>query len=190
MRQVLDVNILEDQATQRRVTLLGLPAGIAALILMIAMPLADRLGGGVGELQGFWAGSSLGWAIALLAVYIVSLPVHELVHAAFFKLFGPAGTRITFGFKSGMLYAGCPGRRFSRGQMTAVLLAPFALLSLTYLALGALLGLPFMMLAVFLLHTSGCVGDFYFAWLIARHPEADLIEDTPVGICLWSSAGE
>ena len=55
---------------------------------------------------------------------------------------------------------------------------------------GSLLGLPIMMLTVFLFHTSGCVGDFYFAWLIARHPEADQVEDTPVGIRLWASGGD
>lgn len=181
MRQVLDVNILEDPAVQKTVARWMMPCSIATLVLVAAsvaylvvtQTLMDAL---------VW----LGW---LAVLYVVSLPLHELVHAAFFKMLGPAGTRITFGYKSGMLYAGCPGARLPRGRFITVLLAPFVVLALGYLALG--LGFHAWLLAwcLFFAHTAGCAGDFYFVWLILRHPEADLCEDTATGITLWDSRG-
>lgn len=188
MREVLDVNILEDEKTQRKVAYIGMPAAVAAFAVLVWQLIAGLLGGGATEAETFWGGG-LGWTVAACLAYVVSLPVHELVHAAFFKLLGPAGVRVRFGFKSGMLYTGCPGVRFGRHGMATVLLAPFVALSLVYLALGIALGLPFLALVSFLLHLSGCGGDLYFVWLIARHPEADFVEDTPAGIRLIADEG-
>lgn len=179
MRQVLDVNILEDPAVQKAVARWTMPCTIAALVLVVA--------GIVYQLMTQTLMDALGWLGWLVVLYVVSLPLHELVHAAFFKMFGPAGTRIIFGYKSGMLYAGCPGVRLPRGRFITVLMAPFVVLTLGYLALG--LGFHAWLLAwcLFFAHTAGCAGDFYFVRLILRHPEADLCEDTSTGIALWDS---
>lgn len=181
MRQVLDVNILEDAAVQKTVALGSIPGAVLGLIL---------LGVGMGHVvrEASWGEAFLwlGWAAVL---YVVSLPLHELVHAAFFKLFGPAGTRVVFGFASGMLYAGCPGVFLKRGQFVATLVAPFVVLSLAYLVLGVALHAPLLAGCLFCLHASGCAGDFYLTWAIARHPEADLCEDTKTGVALWRSEG-
>jgi len=183
MRQVLDVNILTDTATQKRVgwiSLVPLVPGMAVL----GWGVASVIDAGHPVLGEWWL-----WLLALAVAYVVSLPLHELVHALFFKLFGPAGTKVTFGYQSGMLYAGCPGTKYTSGQMTVVLLAPFVALSIAYWALGQALDLGVLALCLFLLHGSGCAGDLYFTWLLCRHPEADLVEDTANGIRLWNSKG-
>lgn len=181
MQQVLDVNILTDTATQKRVGWISiLPTVLGALVVGYGIGVAEDVGEGPFS-------SWLTWLLAMVVVYMVSLPVHELVHALFFKVFGPKGTKVKFGYKSGMLYAGCPGVKIAPWQMTVVLLAPFAVLSLVYLVLGLALGMGVTALCLFLLHAAGCAGDFYFTWLLARHPEADLVEDTENGIRLWNS---
>ena len=181
MRQVLDVNILTDEATQKRVgwvSLVPTVLGCAA----VGWGMASAGDGAQGPIGTWWA-----WFLAAVAAYAVSLPLHELVHALFFKALGPAGTKVKFGYQSGMLYAGCPGTKFASAQMLAVLLAPFVLLSVAYWALGQAFDLGWLALALFLLHGAGCAGDLYFAWLLCRRPEADQVEDTETGIRLWSS---
>lgn len=177
MRLVLDVDILQDGETRDRVV----HASLALLAVGAAGVLALVLAGG-------FAPSGWAWWAALVAGYLASLPVHELVHGAFFKLFGPRGTKVRFGYQAGMLYAGCPGTRLTRGRFAAVLLAPFVLLSLAYLAVGLATGDALLAWALFALHASGCTGDLHFVWLIARHPEADLCEDTDRGFALWAGA--
>ena len=178
MRKVLDVDILNDGATQRLVGRASL--AIAAFGVAGALALAPACG---------WRPGGVGWWLALAALYVACLPVHELVHGAFFKLFGPRGTKVRFGYQAGMLYAGCPGARMGRGRFAAVLLAPFLLVSAACAAGGIAFGNPLMAWAIGWLHAAGCAGDLYFAWLVARHPEADACEDTERGIALWSSAG-
>lgn len=178
MRKVLEVDILNDAGTQRLVGRWGLvPLGVGALGAAVLV----LVGGAGAELE------TLGWCwwAALALGYLVSLPVHELVHAACFKLLGGRGTRVRFGFQAGMLYAGCPGRRFARGRFLVVLLAPLVLLTCVYVVLGFLGDAPLLAWALVWLHASGCAGDAYFAWLVLRHPEARLCEDTSVGFTLW-----
>ena len=181
MQQVLDVNILDDPATQKTVSLWSVPCTIAAVVLVVVA--------GVRAVLEASAGEALLWFGWLVVLYVVSLPVHELVHALFFKLFGPAGTRVIFGFKSGMLYAGCPGVQLPRAQFAVVLLAPFVVLTLAYIAIGLVFHATLLAWCLFFLHTAGCAGDFYFVWVLMRHPEADLCEDTRTGIALWHSEG-
>ena len=179
LRRVLDVDVLGDPATRRVVAkwslaLLALGAAhVAALVLV-----------------GGFTPVGWPWWVALVAGYLACLPLHELVHAAFFKLFGRRGLRVRFGCSSGMLYAGCPGERFPRRRFMVVLIAPFVLFGLCFLLLGTLGCAPLLAASLFWLHTSGCAGDFYFAWLALRHPEAPWCEDTDRGFSLWAVGGD
>lgn len=178
MHKVLDADILNDDATQRRVAWISLAIAGAGVVGALALALACG-----------WRPGGIGWWLALAGLYVACLPVHELTHGAFFKLLGPRGTRVRFGYQSGMLYAGCPGTRMGRGRFAVVLLAPFVLVTAVCVLGGCALGAPLMAWSLAWLHASGCAGDLYFVWLIARHPEADACEDTEAGIALWSSAG-
>ena len=129
--------------------------------------------------------SIFSWCMVVAAGYIISLPVHELIHAAFFKLLGPRGTQIKFGFKQGLLYTTCPGTHIERARFMVILMAPFVILSAVYLVFGLVSHEYSATLALFLLHASGCAGDMYFTWCILRNPQANMVEDTSVGITLW-----
>lgn len=183
MRVVLDVNIFDEgepaQKTLMRAMVWFMLACLAAAIAASVPLCLTGFGPGLGDLLPFGAAAILG--------YCASLPVHELVHAAFFKLLGPQGTKVIFGFQSGMLYAGCPGVRLSRGRIVVVLLAPLVTLSIVYGLLGLVLPFtwtPLLAVWLFALHTSGCIGDLYFVALIIRYPEATVCEDTNKGIRL------
>lgn len=179
MRKVLEVDILDDPVTQRSV---GLWSVLLLVPGLVGAPLIALLG---------WAEQlSWQWCVTLALVFLVSLPVHEVVHGACFRRFGGPGTRVRFGFEQGMLYATCPGRRFPRKAFVTILLAPLAALTCVYVALGCVWGAPLMAWALVWLHASGCAGDLWFAREVLRHPEADLCEDTHTGFALWDSASD
>ena len=117
---------------------------------------------------------------------LVLLVIHELIHAFFFKFFGDQETKVRFGFKNGLAYATSLGSLYQRRQMLVIILAPFVLIS-TALTLAYLLDwlslVPYVMLAS--LHASGCIGDFYIAYLILRQRGPILVEDTPVGMTIY-----
>lgn len=176
MRAILELDVLNDTETQKRVMRWAkfiLIPGAAVAGLLIGFDVCPTTGEG-------WA-----WLLVkLVAIYLVSLPVHELIHAAFFKLLGPAGTRVMFGYKNFMLYAGCPGVRLSRRRFVAVLIAPLVVLSAAFAALGLACNEPLLAWLLIVLHGSGCTGDLLFVWEILRHPDASVVEDTDRGITL------
>lgn len=185
MRVVLDVDIFSEGAPHREALMrAGGWFTLACLALgVLASVFADVL-------AGAWPASfsQAAWLVGCVVVLsAAALPVHELVHAAAFKLLGPAGTKVTFGCAAGMLYAGCPGVRLSRGRFCAVLLAPIVTLTCAFVAFGALVPAAWAPLgAVWLvaLHAAGCVGDLYFVWLIVVTPGVTLVEDTDRGVRL------
>ncbi len=180
MRVVAKVDVLGDEGQQRgiaRLSLALLGACLAAAVALAALVPAARP-------RVVWA-----FVLALVLGYLVSLPVHELVHGAAFKLLGGAGTHVVFGAAQGMLYASCPGVRFGRRSFYAILLAPFVVLSSAYLAIGLAAGAPLLAWCLFGLHASGCAGDFWLARAIVANPRADLCEDTKTGILLLASEG-
>lgn len=176
MRVVRDVDILSDARTQRLVTRLSL-ATLAACALV----------GAALAVGGAWRVAGIAPTLVALGAYLACLPLHELVHAALFLLLGPCGTRVRFGYASGMLYATCPGTVLSRGRFAAVLLAPCVVISAACAVVGAALDQPLLAWAVFALHGAGCAGDLYFVWLILRTPEATACEDTDRGMRLLAA---
>lgn len=183
MREVLNVNIF-DEGEPAQKTLMRATAWFMLACLAVGVVASIPL-----WRAGFKPGPNdlVVFGLAVVLGYVASLPVHELVHAALFRLLGPRGTKVTFGFQSGMLYAGCPGVRMGRGRFVAVLLAPLVALTVAYGLLGLVFSFPWtplLALWLFVLHTSGCIGDLYFVALIMRHPEATVCEDTDKGIRL------
>ena len=146
---------------------LSVVAGTGVIEEMRALP-----GGGGGAL----------WPLAMAALSVAALPVHELVHALFMRVLGGPGTRVSFGYQAGMLYAGCPGLVLSKPRFVAVLLAPAVLVTAALLGLGLVLGYPFMTLWAAVLHLSGCSGDILAAGAILRERACTHCRDTERGV--------
>lgn len=150
----------------------------------LAVALSVVAGTGVIEemraLPGDWGAAM--WPLAMAALSAVALPVHELVHALFMRVLGGPGTRVSFGYQAGMLYAGCPGLVLSKPRFVVVLLAPTVLVTAALLGLGLVLGYPFMTLWAAVLHLSGCSGDILAAGTILRERACTHCRDTERGI--------
>lgn len=126
------------------------------------------------------------FVLAILAVVII----HELIHAFFFKLFKPK-SKVKFGinWKLGAAYATCPKVTYDRRQMIVISLAPFIIWSLTLTILFGMNLLSFpAYVGIASLHATGCIGDFYYAYLlgIKYARKKILAEDTAVGLIIYS----
>lgn len=180
MRKLADIDILSDKPLQLRVNALAIAVMAVGVVGFVAAGIAWGLEG-FGE-DGLW------WSLGLLAGYFLPLPVHELVHAAFFKLFSP-GARITFGFQSGFLYAGAPGTVYTRAQGVVILLSPAVIVTSALAVIVVALGYPATAWLLAWSHLGGCSGDLLMAWRMLTTSGCTHFEDTPVGVTLLQDEG-
>jgi len=175
MRELVDIDLLDDEALQGQiaidslwVVLIGTVLGILGAIALPHEPLSP-------------------WWLALLGVVsMLALPVHELVHAAAFKILSHGTASIRFGFANWMLYTSAAGTILPRRAFCVVLLAP-AVLVTSALAVGAtVLGWPLLGWFLAVVHLAGCTGDWGYVRIIASEPQAVLIRDTDRGITLYA----
>ena len=181
-RTLGDIDFFGDDALRQRLvrTSAWLLIGGAALAVALSVVAGTGVIEEMRALPGDW-GAAL-WPLAMVALSVVALPVHELVHALFMRVLGGPGTRVSFGYQAGMLYAGCPGLVLSKPRFVAVLLAPTVLVTAALLGLGLVLGYPFMTLWAAVLHLSGCSGDILAAGAILRERACTHCRDTERGV--------
>lgn len=172
MRLIERIDILGDDGLQRRVLRLSL--AVIAVALALAVALAVVRGG---ERIDVW------WWVALAAGTLAALPVHELVHAAAFKLLCP-GCRVSFGFQDAFLYTKTDGAVALRGRMVAILLAPALLVTGALVAAALCAGRPVLAAILAGAHLSGCSGDALMARVALREPGCTHVRDTDVGLDL------
>ena len=174
MRTIADIDILGDETLQARVAWLSL--AIVVVTVLAAGSLGFAMGG---ERVDVW------WWVALAAGSFVALPVHELVHAAAFKLLS-RGCKVSFGFQNAFLYTKTDGAVLRRARMVCVLLAPSLLVTAVLPALAFAAGLPVLAVLLAGLHLSGCAGDILMAAACLRDPACTHVRDTETGITLLS----
>lgn len=172
MREIADIDVLADEVLRQKMVVLSLgllAAGLAASALVL-----------VGE-----KGSELGpsWLAALIAGLLAALPVHELVHAAAFKLLVP-GVRVGFGFKDAFLYTTVNGSVVPRAAELAALLAPSVVVTAALVAVALAHSCSALAVLLAATHLSGCVGDLLMAHAILREPACTHVRDTEFGITL------
>lgn len=177
MRIVADIDVLGDAAVQEGIARLSAVMLAAGAVAALALALAS----GGAEPDGLW------WWLALLVSYLATLPVHELVHAAAFKLLAP-GCHVTFGAEGGFLYACANGAVLPRGRMVAVLVAPAALVTAAVLFLALAAGRPVLGVALAGLHLASCAGDLLMVREMAREPACTHVRDTDRGIEMLEDA--
>ena len=184
MTPIRDIDFLGDESLQRRLVRLSLAILGATAALGVALYLAGVFDFPAEARRFAGVGGWVMWLAVTAIIYFAVLPVHELVHAALFRLFGGAGTRVRFGFQPGMLFAGSPGLVLARGRFCVVLAGPAVVLSVALLAAPAALGLPLLGYVVFALHLSGCVGDLLAIAYALSEPRCARVEDTEFGVRL------
>lgn len=120
----------------------------------------------------------------IVAATLASLALHECVHALFFKVLGPAGSRVTFGWNLdvAMIYACAEGIVYSRRRYLVTVLAPTVMVTGIIAALGVLSGCTLASWVVCVLHLSGCTGDWFYARAIVSDPRIRWCKDEAWGV--------
>ena len=178
MQKIADIDILGDKDLQLRVTRLSLAILAATLVAAVLLAVCGAL-----EHVDVW------WWVALALGVVVALPVHELVHAAAFRLLCP-GCRVSFGFQDAFLYTKTDGAVVARGRMVAVLLAPAVLVTAALATLTLALGCPVLAVLLAGVHLSGCAGDLLMSAAALDEPRCTHVMDTETGISLLSDVSE
>lgn len=115
------------------------------------------------------------WAVIVgMLLYIV---VHELIHAVFFKM--STKEKVKFGFHGLMVSASVPYIYFYKKAYLVAGLAPAVIMSFVFIVPMFFLN-DFdllIMVTMFTVHFSGCVGDFYIAWKLWKYPDDTLVQD-------------
>jgi putative zincin peptidase len=124
------------------------------------------------------------WIVINIVGYILILPLHELVHAAAFLLWGGRpyfGTKLPYA-----LYCGAKNQLFRRNHYLVVGLAPLVVITLA----GIIFTLVSPTLASYTIfatvgNISGAAGDVWAARRLLRLPPSVLVEDTEAGYRVW-----
>ena len=137
---------------------LQIAAGITAAALVNAFFFLYALP----RLAEIAAGFSIMKCICFVLGYPFYVVLHELTHGLVYKLL--TKKKLTFGFKPPSAYCGVPDVYTYRFTSLLSLFAPRTVFSVLFVLLFFLIGEPFsraMILLLFSLHLSGCVGDLY-----------------------------
>ena len=108
------------------------------------------------------AGFTVIKCICFVIAYPLYIVLHELTHGLVYKLL--TGKKLTIGFKPPSAYCGVPDVYTYRSTSLLSLFAPLTVYSILFVLLFLIINEPFsrtMILLLFALHLSGCVGDLY-----------------------------
>ena len=127
------------------------------------------------------------WWIALILIFVLVLPFHELIHGITITLLGH---HASYGAKlsKGVLYATAENALFRRNEYLAVALAP--LIVITLLAMGLMLvldqGWAYYVGIAAVFNAGGAIGDLWAAGIVVRYPATALIRDEADGFRVFA----
>ncbi|MHC5250760.1 DUF3267 domain-containing protein [Listeria kieliensis] len=183
MKLKKEINLINDKKFIKRLNwmVLGITVVFIVIFQLLSMIVSPKL-------SRFWDFHfSVVFLITVLFLFL-SLLIHEGIHGLFFKLFSETGSKVIFGYKNGLLYASSPNSFYSRNQFIWISIAPFFFITSILTILFFLGWLPqevYVILAT--VHGSGCVGDFYWCYLLIKEPKTVKVEDTEVGFRIYES---
>jgi hypothetical protein len=112
------------------------------------------------------------FVLALVALFIVLLPIHELVHALAYRIIGARDIRWEYSARMAAVWVIAHRFVVGRGAFIFVALAPFVVINAVLLAAAvAFPAQAVFLLFVLLWHLHGCAGDWAllnFVWLHRR----------------------
>jgi len=124
------------------------------------------------------------WLVINIVGYILILPLHEVIHAAAFTLWGGKpyfGARLPYA-----LYCGAKDQLFHRNQYLVVGLAPLVVITLAGISF-TLVSPALASYTIFAIagNISGSAGDLWAVRRLLRLPHSILVEDTETGYRAW-----
>ena len=100
-------------------------------------------------------------AMGVVGLFLVVLPLHEGIHALFFKILGARQVGFGYSKKGMMVYAYAQRFVMTLWENALVAAMPFILITIALVGLVMFLpGLKAAWIILLLLHTLGCMGDF------------------------------
>ena len=113
----------------------------------------------------------------LLITIVVTLIIHEGIHALFFWIF--SGQKPVVGFKGTYAYAAMPDWYFPRNQFIVIGISPLILLTILGVLLLATLPIALLnlVLIALIINTSGAVGDLFVVFWLMTKPKETFAHD-------------
>lgn len=124
----------------------------------------------------------------ILPIFMVIIVIHEWIHGIFFHRY--SGSKVKYQFHGWAFSASTPGYTYQRKYYFIIGLAPAVILNTVLILLSILLPAPYNLISyfVFIIHVSGCTGDFYVTTLMLKYPKETYIEDTGIGMKFYVKA--
>lgn len=116
-----------------------------------------------------WKGCLADFGLAFVALFLVILPIHELLHAAAYRLVGARDIRWDYSWRMAAVWVIAHRFVVTTGPFVIVALAPFVVINAALII--AAIALPkysVLLLFILLWHLHGAIGDFSllnFIWL-------------------------
>lgn len=174
MKEIGQIRVFEDEALLSHITKLSAAVFVSGVALAVAL-----------FIEGFFRsmGDPLTYVYIVFGL-VLSVPLHEAVHALFFKAFAPGSAKIRFGAnrETWMVYASAEGVVYSRAQYLAIALAPTFAVTLLCLAFALATNHWGAAYFVALGHLTGCVGDWCYVERICKNKAVKQVEDTDFGV--------
>ncbi len=137
------------------------------------------------------AGADIPWLLALPVVFLVVLPIHELLHGLSIRYFGH---RVRYGAKlsKGVLYATADNALFRRNEYVVVALAPLVGITLLIMLLMFVLPQNLAYYAAFaaVINAGGAVGDLWAVGVVLRYPTVVLVRDEADSFRIYAPMAE
>ncbi len=185
------VDLTSEQGMKLAAVLLGLALIVAVPVAMawyvdVVRPGALDLGLTKDQEGSIIIGFDLGAMLSYLAVLVLVLVFHELVHGVVF--WRVSGEAPTVGLKGVFVYVSAPPSVFfQRDRYLWVGAAPMVLLTLVGVLLVLLLPASLMLLDVLFvaLNAAGSAGDLVMILMLLRYPSSSLIRDLDSGMVIY-----
>jgi len=152
---------------------------LSILLFLPFVPLILSLSSQTVVEYSFWGGFLLGM--------ILIIPVHEGIHGLFFRRFGNG--KVAYKFHGWAFSASMEGTFFSKAAYLVIGASPVVVLSLVIGIFALVWPTPVGKLLAWVLFTvqfASAAGDIYVVWRFRNLPPDALVEDTGVGMKVFS----
>lgn len=178
-REIYSLDLQKDKKTALIVNLLTLPlAALTFVIGHLIVPISDLFADdGISPYKFF---------IQMLALMVLYLILHELVHGICMKAF--VNTKIKYGFTGLYAFAGCDAY-FCKTAYIIIALAPICVwgVVLALLCLFSSKEYFWVFYLIQILNISGAAGDIYVTYKFSKLPSDILVRDTGVAMTVYST---
>lgn len=183
-QEIFSVNLQEDKKIAVLVNGLGL---LIMLVMAILMHFHVSIASLFDMSQGL--GVYVLRVVVLLFAIVVYLFLHELVHGITMKFFGTK--KVKYGFTGLYAFVGSDDY-YDKKSYIAIALAPIVVWGVVLVLINALVPYEWFWVVYFvqIMNISGAVGDLYVTAKFSRMPKDILVQDSGIGMTVYSAQKE